>query len=250
MEPHRKLKEVLLDPDSTATALLAVALDRFPNKDPQTGKRASSVTDWDPETVQMEMASEFGITVRPANFNKLMGAIEIITTDRFYKSLHDFIRLCNVLTHGTLNVRTFDPADVEEIAWGITEALLLDPPEHDDEEPFTQEILQYIGAALKREGIMTPPDILRLGVHDASALAQIQASFSDDPEMFNAIYKIEQDKTKDVDDMVRNRLRDMLGQLRALPLTNGNADDAVQRMLGSLQTANQKGKQLQPTLGG
>ncbi len=250
MEPHRKLKEVLLDPDSTATVLLTVAMDRFPTKDPRTGKRVSSVTDWDPETVQMEMAGEFGVTMPTSNFNKLMGAIEVVTTDRFYRTLPDFIRLCNVLTYGILNVRTFDPADAGEIAWAITEVLLLDPPEEDDDAPFASEIIQYIGEALKLEGIMTPPDILRLGAYDPTAMSQIQASFSDDPEMFNAIYKVEQDKTKDVDDMVRNRLRDMLGQLRGLPLTNGNADDAVQRMLGSLQTANQKGQQLQPTIGG
>ena len=249
MDPHRKLKDVLLDHDSTATVLMAVAMDRFPTKDPQTGKRVSSITDWDPETVQMEMAGEFGVTMPPSNFNKLMGAIEVVTTDKFYRNLHDFIRLCNVLTHGILNVRTFDPADAGEVAWGITEVLLLGPPDEDDDAPFAPEIVQYIGEVLKLEGIMTPPDILRLGAYDPTAMSQIQASFSDDPKMFSAIYKVEQDKTKAVDDMVRDRLRDMLGQLRGLPLTNGNSDEAVQRMLGALQKAKQQGKQLQPTLG-
>jgi len=202
------------------------------------------VLQWDPETITMEIEQALGVKLPPANFNKLMGAIELVTSDSFYNSLPDFIRLCNVLYNGTLSAEDFDPADAAEIAWGVTEALLIWPPDVNEQEPFDAKIIQYIDKALKDEGIMVPPDILRLGTSDSSLWKQVQHDFSDDPGMFAAIFSIEQGKTGDIDIMVKARLRLLLRQLSELDLYNGDAANAVQNMLAALQRSEQKGKQL------
>ena len=123
MEPTKHQKLLLLNPDLAATGLLIIVMDRL----------GSDVLQWDPETISLELSQELGVELPPANFNKLMAAIELVTSDVFYTSLPDFIRLCNVLYNGTLSALAFDPADAAEIAWGITEALLIWPPEDNDD---------------------------------------------------------------------------------------------------------------------
>jgi hypothetical protein len=45
----------------------------------------------------------------------------------------------------------------------MTEALLIQPPDDDDENPFSEDIVAYIGQVLNQEGIISPPDILKGG---------------------------------------------------------------------------------------
>jgi hypothetical protein len=128
----------------------------------------------------------------------------------------------------------FDIADAAECAWGITEALLLSPPDEDDEAPFSEEILAYIGKALDQEGIIKPPDILRLGTRAGDLVGKIHTDFSDDPDMFSAIYQQEDEKTKEINDLVRGNLALLVRQLADLRLTNGDAQKLAVQLSSTL----------------
>lgn len=201
---------------------------------------------WDPLTVKLELSDELGGPPPSKSFNKLMAAVRIVTSDVFYRSLPDFVELCNALYNGTISPHTFDPADAAEIAWGITEALLLWPPDPNDENPFSKEIVEYIKKALQAEGILQPPDILRLGMGDGTKWDKVQSEFSDDPSMFNAIHDIEQSKADEIDAVVRARLRNMLQWLPRLPLRTGDTSDAAKRMLNALGMAREENRELKP----
>ena len=121
----------------------------------------------------------------------------------------------------------WDPADAEEVAWGITEALLISPPDDDDKEPLTEEIRAYIGAVLDSEGIINPPDILRVALRAARVSPSIE-DFSDDPTMFNAIYDLEAGKTEDINQSIRLKTELLVAQLGALNLQNGNTQQVVE----------------------
>jgi len=231
-----QVKKVLLDDNTPAAVLLVLIADQL----------GADMLVWDPETIKMEVEELLGAPVPPGVFNKLMAAIELVTTDGFYKDLPTFIRLCNTLYNGTLNLEEFDPADAAEIAWGITEALLIWPPETQEEEPFAPKIIGYIAHALEQEGIMTPPDVLRLGAPDTALWDRVNAEFSDDPAMFNAVRDIERAKGEEIDALVKERLRYVLELLEALPLQNGTATGAVQNMLAALRRTDRDGSQLQP----
>jgi len=164
-----------------------------------------------------------------------MASLEIVTSDGFYRDLPTFIRLCNALYNGTLDLESFDPADAGEIAWGITEALLVWPPDPQDDEPFDSKIVAYIGHALRDEGIMRPPDVLQLGILPDDVWSQVQETFSDDPQMFAAIYDVEAAKTEEINQMVKFRLRRTLTLLDELPLQVGDAKDSIKRMLAALK---------------
>jgi hypothetical protein len=232
-----KQREILLDPTTPATALLALAVALLD----------SDVLYWDPMTIRLELSEMLGAGLPQANLNKLMAAIELVTTDGFYRDLPTFIRLCNVLYNGTLIVDQFDPADAGEIAWGIVEALFIWPPDPDDDEPFARPIVEYIGHALVDEGIISPPDVLQLGVLPKGLAERVRVSFSDDPVMSRAIHDVEKAKTEEINNTVMSRLRRLLKTLAEAQL-GSDAVQAAQTMLAALQQTRRQSDELKPLL--
>lgn len=216
MLKDKMLKEMWKSPRTFATVLITVFLDRF----------GTEALVWDPATIAIEVEQEFDVDLPQRSFDKLMVAISMLTTDRFYKSLPDFITACNILSGDIYDPNTFDPADGEEIAWGITEGLLICPPEENDESPFSDEIRAYIGAALDAEGIINPPDILRIALRTANVSTSLD-DFSDDPMMFNAVYDMEAAKTGEINKTMKERTVMLHDQLAALKLENGKTDSVL-----------------------
>jgi hypothetical protein len=234
----KKIVEILTNPASLPVTLLIAVSDVLD---------AEWLT-WDPETITMEIEDTLHTEIEPHNFNKLMAAVAIVGSDEFYSDLPSFIDLCNALYNGTFNPGQFDPADPLEIACGITDAMLLWPPDNMQENPFSDDIVKYCAATIKDEGIMTPPDILQQFMVGDDAWNQIQADFSDDPMMFDSIYKMEQDKTNEINALVRARLHAMLQQMDALELEHGDAKGAVVRMLKALDKQKTKSEETHPLL--
>lgn len=189
---------------------------------------------WHPQTIRLQLREDLGLEVLQGAMDRLLAAITIVTTDYFFQDLPRFIQLCNVLGGSELDPTVFDPADSVECAWGITEALLLSPPE--TAEPFCEEIRFYIGKVLADEGYVQPPDVLRIAI-DGDFSAKVQTDFADDPEMFGAIWKIQEDKSKEVNAVIRNNLREMLEQITRLPLQNGDTQGLVARLKQNLRPA-------------
>lgn len=210
------MQEAWTSRETFASVLLTMFLDRF----------GTEALTWDPTTITLEIEEEFDVDLPQLSLDKLMTAIQILTTDRFYRSLPDFIAFCNVLSGDTYDPATWDPADADEVAWGITEALLIYPPENDQAEPFTDEIRAYIGAVLDSEGLINPPDILRIALRTARVSPSI-GDFSDDPTMFNAVYDFEEGKKEDINQSIRLKTKLLAAQLKALSLKNGAVDSVV-----------------------
>jgi len=217
-------RDALRNPAAFTTTLLTVFVDNY----------GTEGFTWAPETIQMEINDDFNITIHPANLDRLMAGINIITSDDFYKSLPDFVNYCNILSGDTYDPRNWDPADAAEVAWGVTEALLLSPPEDTDDAPFTEEITGYIGLVLDAEGIINAPDILRIATR-ADQQSFVNQEFSDDPIMYNSIYTLEATKTEEINNAVKANLKSLAQQLSSLPLRSGSANEAVANMLNSFK---------------
>jgi hypothetical protein len=130
----------------------------------------------------------------------------------------------------------FDPADAEEVAWGITEAALINPPDDAEEATFSDEIRAYIGTVLDNEGILNPPDILRIALR-AARISPALEDFSDDPMMFNAVYDLEAGKTEDINRTIVLRTKMLAAQLQALNLKNGDAKQVAALLEQSVGTS-------------
>jgi hypothetical protein len=216
----KQAKKVWLDDESHALTLLTLFIDAY----------AVEGVSWDPETILLEIKDDFGVELSADNFDKLLAAITVLTTDDFFWSLPDFINICNIFSGDTHIPEVFDPAGADEMAWGITQAMLISPPEKD--EPFEGEIRGYIGEVLRVEGIVNAPDVLRIALGGESR--QMPAEFSDDPLMYEMIYKMEQDKTNAINTYVKQNLHELVEQITQLPLVNGDTKDIAKKLKRSL----------------
>ena len=220
---QNQLAEVWTGNATFATTLLVMFIDTY----------GTEGLDWHPATIRHEINDDFRIKLPQENFDRLMAAIGLLKNNSFYTSLPSFITTCNILDGDTYDPRAWDPADSMEMAWGITEALLIQPPDEGDDEPFSAEIRGYIGAVLDEEGITDPPDVLKIALRE-EINRDVPGQFSDDPDMFAAITRLDTDKTMAVQNGVRTRLQLLSRQLEAIPLREGDTKDVVQRMLRSL----------------
>jgi len=223
MPSDKMMKSLWTSPQTFASVLLTVFLDRF-------GMDGLS---WEPNTITLEIEEEFDVELPQCVLDKLMAAISILTSDTFYISLPDFITFCNVLSGDTYRPDMFDPADSAEVAWGITEGLLISPPEEEQTGPFSDEIRAYIGAVLDQEGIINAPDVLQIALRKAN-VSDAANQFSDDPEMFNAVYDVEAGKSAEINSIITEKVKMLLGQLRAISLDNGNTTAVAKTLEQSL----------------
>jgi len=224
--PAQVVRKILTDPDTFATTLLVWAIECF----------GMECLEWHPGTIKMELEQRFNCQIPKVNLDKLMAAVMILTTDLFFKDEARFIELANILSGDDFQPDEFDPADSVECAWAVTEALLLCPPDEDDPEPFSENVRRYIGFVLKEEGYITPPDILKIAI-GGDFSDQVRYTFSDDPEMFSAVYQGNADKASEVEAIIRDSLRELVAQLQALPLRDGDTAELVQRLSQNIQAA-------------
>lgn len=224
MAKDKILTELWKSPQTCASVLLTVFLDRF----------GVEALDWDPATITLEIEEEFDVELPQVVLDKLLVAINILTTDKFYRSLPDFIIFCNVLSGDTYRPDMFDPADSVEVAWGITEGLLIAPPEDDETEFFSEEIRAYIGAVLDSEGIINAPDVLKIALR-RSNVSNAADEFSDDPDMFSAIYEVEAEKADDINRAIIEKTTMLAEQLSAVQLANGATAGVANMLMRSIK---------------
>jgi hypothetical protein len=214
--PRIKLKFVFEDPEVYATTLLIAVTDLY----------GTEAYEWAPETIRLELKSDLGADLPPQNLDKLMAALSIIKSDEFYKDVTKFIHLCNVLSGDEFDPEVFDPADPAEMAWGITEAMLLNPPE--GSEPFAKDIRFYMGHALSEDGMITPPDVLKIAIMDN--VNDPMNNLADDPEMYQAFYENQQSKSLEITAMIKEQMHELINQLEHLPLSEGSTENLIKKI--------------------
>ena len=220
LSPSRRTEvgNLLRTGEPYATTLVVLVVDLY----------GTEALQWTAETLKMELEQDFHVTLQRNVLDRLMAGILLVTSDAFFKDAKVFVDLCNVLSGAELDPTTFDPADAEEIAWGISEALLLNPP--DEDEPFTIEIRKYIGYVLNEEGISSPPDVLRIALRK-DAGNRVLSEYGSDPELWDAIRSTESAKADAINQTVRMNLQALQSQLSRLQLENGSVENLLQRLV-------------------
>lgn len=217
----KNIQRTLLAAEETyATPLILLLLDQY-------GTESLS---WSPATIRMELEQDFQLKLPKLTLDKIMAATTILTTNYFYKDVTRFVEICNILAGDDFQPDEFEPADAAEMLIGITEALLLYPPNGDPEDTeFSAEIQEYIKQILREEGILKPFDVLKFAMSDDSA-SKVDADYADDPEMYSAIYQMQQEKTGDLRTIYLENMQALMDQLRVLPLRNGSTEVVVRQL--------------------
>lgn len=210
------VRKILMDRDSFTTTLTTLLVDIY----------GTEYLTWEPTTILMELQDDYRAVLPQIVFDRIIVGTHLLTSNGFYKSCPTFVEQCNVLAGYTVDGSVMLP-DSLACGWGITEALLLAPPEEDDEEPFTDEIRAYIGQVLTNDGIVTPPDILKIAILQDNS----EVDFSDDADMFAAVKAVDAAKTAEITYLLRRGLMQLLQQLASLPLNHGDTSAISQKLV-------------------
>ncbi len=225
--PKLLQRTLLLSEDAFATPLFLLVMDRY----------GAEALQWTPETIRMELEDDFHCKLPSISLDKIMAAITIVTTNFFYKDVSRFISICNIFSGDDFNPTVFDPADPDEMLLGITESMLLWPPDEDKQDTeFSEEIREYIKQTLSVEGILQPFDVLRLAF-PADQSINVDADYADDPEMYSAIYQAQQGKTDEMRGIYLDNISALSQQLSALSLQNGSTEPLVKHLQDIVQKA-------------
>lgn len=208
------LKRVFEDEQSFASTLVVALVDDM---------ESVEWFDWDPDALKAEIRDRFDAHIPQANMDKIQALVLAMTTNQFYVSLEAFIGICNSLGGDGADFRTFDPADMEEMAWSVVEVLLNDSaPEQPLDEVFSQEIRSYIGTEAAREGFHELPKPLSFAEIDPGY--QQAAESLQDPTMFTAYFSQGKELATALQDEVQQKLRLLVQQISQLPLLHGDPD--------------------------
>lgn len=130
-------KEALETDATLATVAMAIIRKSF----------GEDVYEWDPVTIYLEIRDEFGAEPSSSVMDRVAAAQVAITTDAFFQDIGAFMNICNTLAGGEPGFDVFDPVEVEEAAWAITEVSFLR-----DMLPFNPTVKDYIKMILEQDG--------------------------------------------------------------------------------------------------
>jgi hypothetical protein len=216
--PPSEAADMLLDEDTLATTLLVWALDEF----------GPELLGWHPATIRREVEATAGVPIRDDNFDRLMAAVAVVSTDLFFKNAAAFAQLAPALCGDGFDPGEFDPPDAAECAWAIVEALLVSPPDDDDAAPFSEDVRRFVGHVLREEGFTSAPDVLAIAL-DTGELA---AGLDDDVRAASS--EAQAQREDDIKSVVREGLRALGDQLSRLTLRHGDASEIVAKVRAAI----------------
>lgn len=201
---------VIQNPDTYGTILLAILVDAF----------GTEFFEWEPEMLRHEIMGTWGVHCPQNNMDKVLSLVVHMTTNQFYRNLDFFIHTCNALSGSGANFHSFDPANVQEIAWALAECLLLEPQERGD--VFDPEIVTYTVTELMEEGFTKPPKILADHFDLPDISSQVNDALTSEELDYNAYWDAQQRKRIAVDTFVARNLNRLIIQLSELKLENAD----------------------------
>jgi len=195
--------------DTLGTTLLVLVIDSF----------GQEIFDMDPEAFRQELQEAFGVQDIPVlNTDKVWALWNALTTDLVHTDVPTFINAANVLNGTMLSYDIFDPADVYECAWTITELTLLDG---DTPNRLSPEVRRYIGEICKEQGLYRPPVVLSNVADFGSGdyYARVEENVVDTTEL-QVMNNSQQDFAADIMGYVSRQTSRLMTQLNGVPLIN------------------------------
>lgn len=216
------VKEFLAQERLFSTSILAVLYSEY----------GSEFIDWDPVSIELQIKDDFGIELPSKVSDRLHAGVSIISTNLFHIDVETFNTVCNVLSFNTFSTKQFIPAEVDECAWGCTEARLLEGDLY--KAGFSEDIQKYVGVLLKTEGIYRPPSVLNFAEYPEDIEESARNELIDDDVMFKAFWDRQEEKIQEIEKSISTKLSELLMQLKQLPVKKNNAfiENALNKLQG------------------
>lgn len=194
------------DPTVFGTTALAILLDKF----------GTECLEWDPTTLSLEMKGAFGSEPEDEVFDRIMAAINMLTSNNFMVDVHAFMATCNTLNFGVTMSGLWVPADLDDVLWGVTEARLLLGDEF-NEDDISHDVKRYVGVLLQQEGVKDIPRVLAFAEIDEDVTKTYEEYDGD--EIFNEVFTEDsQEEVEDLEVSNKKQLSSLMKQLSQLPI--------------------------------
>lgn len=203
-------KAALENKDSFATTLMAVLLDMY----------GTQIFDWEPSALAMQINDDFHMQLPEVNSDKIWAMIVAMTTNQFFTNPEIYLNTCKAFAHAEADFAMFRPVTPEEMAWGVTEVLLNNPPDKDlGNDSFSDEVSGITGMLLYQQGVLKAPKMLSFATYPTTnPVEDIQTMFADDEPMFAAAMQNQKEQADGVDAHVKELMQVLKEQLHSLPL--------------------------------
>jgi hypothetical protein len=209
----KSAQEWLQDPELFGTAGCALLADRF----------GVSFLNWDPATVALEFRDEFGFEASQGLQDRIQAASCVLVTDLFYVSAEGFSAVCNALNFGAVSSEVMVPADLDDVLWGVSEAMLL-LGESFDLKRFGHNVARYVGVLLALGGVTQPPSVLGFAEYPDNLVLPDPSGMSQDVEFMRAKMLSEKEARDNLEEVNRAQLMRYFAQLSQLPLVHGSTE--------------------------
>jgi len=186
---------------------------------------------WDPAVLRDEMEMEFGQGIDEHVFEKIQTASTILGTNGFQTLLEVFVPVSILLNRDNVITDEFVPASVEDVAWGVTEASLIDP--ETPTEGYAPDIAAYVGLILSLQGFLAPPPPLNFAIMPEGPIAD-SAEQSIGPEGDAMSMRLAYDRGEAVREHLRMKAGEMFRELLIVPLTDERGRDGIRKQLQRL----------------
>ena len=177
--------------------------------------------EWDPTTVELQLKDDLNMDVPGYTLDKIQAASSLFTSNLFHLSLETFIPLCLTFSRGVAITSTLVPANMYDLAWGVTEARLLEGSDF-DQEGFSHNIRMYTGAILDLEGLYDPPKCLDFAEYGKGRKEKAYNAIANRADDYQLFYSMQQEKRDNINSALQERFIKLFTELKALPLKDLN----------------------------
>jgi len=199
------IRRLLTAPETTATVAHAIIRDKY----------GEEVYDWDLLTVLYELQDDFGVETSSSVSNRWAAMQTVMTSDVFFKRLDAFLAICNTFAIGEPYFTVFDPATVEEAAWGLTEVSL-----NREFLPFSSAIKGYIRKITEQDYTeATLPGIFKI---------ILETDEDEAPDIRKAVTAaVETENATVLQEYLNERIDDIAFQFSKVPSLEGTAKKLI-----------------------
>lgn len=208
-------EDYLKSPASHVTTLLALLLDRY----------GTDVLGWEPETIASTLEE---MRATPLTIDKCQAGIVVLTTDQLYRSMESFNALCGPFNGHRAVFNTFDPPDMNETVWLVSEASLMLGDEYRPDW-FSSEVRAYVGMILHDSGVRNAHKPMEWAVFPDVEIDEAYAG---------ALARREMRAVEEARSYVDTRLYELINQLDQAPFEHGEEWNTVrERVLTRMRPA-------------
>lgn len=229
---HQEIGRLWSDPETFGTSLIALLIDNY----------GTEILESEPEVIRYSLSADLGTEPHEKSIEKVMAMRLVYTTDLFWNTWESFHMVCDALNGNEIDMRMWSPISPEDMAWGITEVMLNDPPEQQKKDPvdgapppppsrFSQEVRRYMGVLLQEQGIDNAFGMLQ----DAEFVNTVN-TMPTEPVIHKAYFDRKENTKRDVDIYVKRRFAALTNQIQKLPLRNRD-QEAWQRFSSKLPSS-------------